>query len=85
MGTDSNHALPFAPNLLARNFTVLAANTVWAGNMICIATGESWLYLAMVLDLFSRRIVGWSMGATIDAELPVRATWHGTTAGPLLA
>jgi transposase InsO family protein len=67
--TDSNHALPIAPNLLARNFTVAAANTVWAGDMTYIPTREGWLYLAVVLDLFSRRIVGWSMGATITAEL----------------
>jgi putative transposase len=67
--TDSNHTLPIAPNLLARNFTVGAANTVWAGDMTYIPTHEGWLYLAVVLDLFSRRIVGWSMGATIDSGL----------------
>ena len=71
--TDSNHALAVAPNLLARNFTVDAANTVWAGDMTYIPTEEGWLYLAVVLDLFSRRIVGWSMSATIDTELACRA------------
>ena len=71
--TDSNHALPIAPNLLARNFTVAAANTVWVGDMTYIPTGEGWLYLAVVLDLFSRRIVGWAMGAAIDAVLACRA------------
>jgi transposase InsO family protein len=71
--TDSNHALPIAPNLLARNFTVARANAVWVGDMTYIPTGEGWLYLAVVLDLFSRRIVGWSMGATIDSELACRA------------
>jgi putative transposase len=71
--TDSNHALPIAPNLLARNFTVAAANTVWAGDMTYIPTAEGWLYLAVVLDLFSRRIVGWSMGPAITAELACRA------------
>jgi putative transposase len=77
--TDSNHALPIAPNLLARNFSVAAPNTVWAGDMTYIPTGEGWLYLAVVLDLFSRRIVGWSMGTTIAAELACRAldmAWH---------
>jgi transposase InsO family protein len=77
--TDSNHALPIAPNLLARNFNVAAANTVWAGDMTYISTGEGWLYLAVVLDLFSRRIVGWSMGEAITAELACRAldmAWH---------
>ncbi len=71
--TDSNHALPIAPNLLARNFTVAAANTVWVGDMTYIPTGEGWLYLAVVLDLFSRRIVGWSMGEAITAELACHA------------
>jgi putative transposase len=77
--TDSNHALPIAPNLLARNFSVAAANTAWVGDMTYIPTREGWLYLAVVLDLFSRRIVGWSMGATIDAALACRAldmAWH---------
>ena len=77
--TDSNHALPIAPNLLARNFTVDAPNTVWVGDMTYICTSEGWLYLAVVLDLFSRRIVGWAMGATIDAALACRAlemAWH---------
>jgi transposase InsO family protein len=71
--TDSNHALPIAPNLLARNFTVARANTVWVGDMTYIPTGEGWLYLAVVLDLFSRRIVGWAMGEAITAELACRA------------
>lgn len=71
--TDSNHALPVAPNLLARQFTVSAPNTVWVGDMTCIPTEEGWLYLAVVLDLFSRRIVGWSMGEAITAELACRA------------
>ena len=86
--TDSNHALPIAPNLLARNFNVPAANTVWAGDMTYIPTGEGWLYLAVVLDLFSRRIVGWSMGATITSGLACRAldmAWHSRrpAAGPI--
>lgn len=80
--TDSNHALPIAPNLLARRFTVARANTVWVGDMTYISTGEGWLYLAVVLDLFSRRIVGWSMGPAITAELACRAldmAWYSRT------
>jgi hypothetical protein len=83
--TDSNHALPIAPNLLARNFTVAAPNTVWAGDMTYIPTREGWLYLAVVLDLFSRRIVGWSMGPAITAELACRAldrAWHSRSPVP---
>ena len=82
--TDSNHALPIAPNLLARNFTVAAANTVWAGDMTYIPTREGWLYLAVVLDLFSRRIVGWAMGAD-DRQRSwpaARSTWPGYSRSP---
>ncbi len=53
--------------------TVATPNTVWAGDMTYIATDEGWLYLAVVLDLFSRKIIGWSMGTTITAELACRA------------
>jgi transposase InsO family protein len=67
---------PIAPNLLARNFTVARANTFWVGDVTYIPTGEGWLYLAVVLDLFSRRIVGWAMGEAITAELASRAR-HG--------
>lgn len=55
---DSNHTLPIAPNLLNRNFTVEKPNTTWTGDVTYIATEEGWLYLAVVIDLFSRRIVG---------------------------
>jgi putative transposase len=82
--TDSNHALPISPNLLARNFTVAAANTVWVGDMTYIPTSQGWLYLAVVLDLFSRRIVGWSMGEAITAELACRAldmAWYSRSPG----
>jgi putative transposase len=58
--TDSNHKLPIAPNLLDRNFTVEKPNRAWTGDVTYIATEEGWLYLAVVIDLFSRRIVGWS-------------------------
>ena|GEM_PF-2955051 len=57
----SKHSLPIAPNLLDRNFRIGRPNRVWIGDVIYIATEEGWLYLAVVLDLFSRRIVGWSM------------------------
>ena len=83
--TDSNHALPIAPNLLARDFTAAAANTVWVGDMTYIPTREGWLYLAVVLDLFSRRIVGWAMGAMINSELACRAldmAWYSRSPAP---
>lgn len=71
--TDSNHKLPIAPNLLDRNFTVTQPNTTWTGDVTYIATEEGWLYLAVVIDLFSRRIVGWSMKTTIDRSLVIDA------------
>ena len=71
--TDSRHGLPIAPNLLNRNFTVAAPNRVWAGDMTYIQTEEGWLFLAVVLDLFSRRIVGWSLREHMRSELAVDA------------
>ena len=71
--TDSRHTLPIAPNLLDRNFTVEKTNTTWTGDVTYIATEEGWLYLAVVIDLFSRRIVGWSMKATVDRTLVIEA------------
>ncbi len=59
--TDSRHGLPIAPNLLDRNFTAAVPNQVWVGDVTYIATDEGWLFLAVVMDLFSRRIVGWSL------------------------
>lgn len=58
-----------SPNLLQRNFEVAHPNKVWAGDIKYIWTAEGWLYLATVLDLFSRKVVGWAMSARADAEL----------------
>jgi putative transposase len=76
--TDSRHSLPIAPNLLHRNFTAAAPNQVWAGDMTYIPTEEGWLFLAVVLDLFSRRIVGWSLREDMRSELvtdALRMAW----------
>lgn len=67
--TDSNHALPVAPNLLARNFTAQHPNEKWVTDITYIQTAEGWLYLAVMIDLYSRKIVGWSMSKNIDAQL----------------
>jgi putative transposase len=67
--TDSNHTLPVAENILDRDFGADAPNRKWAGDITYIATDEGWLYLAAVMDLYSRRIVGWSMSERIDAGL----------------
>lgn len=71
--TDSRHSLPVAENVLDREFDPDAPNRVWCGDMTYIATGEGWLYLAVVEDLFSRRIVGWSMDETMTSRLVVDA------------
>ena len=71
--TDSRHGLPIAPNLLDRNFTVAAPNRVWVGDVTYISTNEGWLFLAVVIDLFSRRIVGWSLREQITSEIVIDA------------
>src|SRR5664279_3298707 len=71
--TDSRHGLPIAPNLLDRNFTVATPNQVWVGDITYIPTDEGWLFLAVVLDLFSRQVVGWSMRADMGRELVIDA------------
>ena len=71
--TDSDHALPVAENLLDRVFTADAPNTRWTADFTYIWTGEGWLYLAVVLDLFSRRIVGWAMASTMEGGLVLAA------------
>jgi putative transposase len=59
--TNSKHCLPVAPNLLQRQFTVPEQDLVWVGDITYIWTAEGWLYLAIVIDLYSRRVVGWSI------------------------
>lgn len=67
--TDSAHPWPLAANVLDRQFTPTALNQVWVSDITYIPTGEGWLYLAVVMDLASRRIVGWAMSARIDRTL----------------
>jgi transposase InsO family protein len=71
--TQSKHAYPIAPNLLARQFTVEAPNRVWASDITFLWSGEGWLYLAVVLDLYSRAVVGWAIDTRMDTQLPLRA------------
>jgi transposase InsO family protein len=67
--TDSQHHLPIAPNLLARDFKAPAPNTRWVGDISYIPTDEGWLFLAVVLDLFARRVVGWNMDDNMRTPL----------------
>lgn len=71
--TDSNHEQYVYPNLLERQFAVDAPNTVWVADITYIWTLEGWLYLASVMDLFSRKIVGWSLEDKMKTELPLDA------------
>ena len=71
--TDSNHDRPVAENVLGRQFEPEAPNQSWSSDITYVATDEGWLYLAAVEDLYSRRIVGWSMSSRIDSRLVVDA------------
>ena len=71
--TDSRHDQPVAPNLLARTFQGEAPDQVWVVDITYIPTREGWVYLAVVLDLFARRVVGWATGITVARALVVRA------------
>jgi transposase InsO family protein len=71
--TDSKHDLPIAPNLLNRNFQPEAPDRVWTGDITYIQTAEGWLYLAVVLDLYSRQVVGWSMQPHMQSSLVLDA------------
>ena len=67
--TDSKHNYPVAPNLLDRQFDVEAPDTVWGVDITYLWTDEGWLYLAVVIDLFSRRVVGWSLSSRMKVDL----------------
>jgi transposase InsO family protein len=74
--TDSAHGEPIAPNLIARQFAPaaqLGLNRVWVSDITYVPTRAGWVYLAVVLDLASRRCVGWAMGASLEADLALRA------------
>jgi putative transposase len=71
--TDSKHALPIAPNLLNRNFVPAAPNQAWSADLTYVWTDEGWLYLAIVLDLFNREVVGWSIKPRMTADIVIDA------------
>jgi transposase InsO family protein len=71
--TNSQHENPVAPNLLQRDFTAPEPNTKWVTDITYLPTAQGWLYLAVVLDLYSRLVVGWSMSAHCDEELAENA------------
>jgi putative transposase len=71
--TDSKHDLPISPNLLDRQFSVAEPDKVWAGDITYIATDEGWLFLAVVIDLFSRQVVGWSLRTDMTRDIVIDA------------
>ena len=78
--TDSNHPDPIAPNILDRNFDVALPNTAWVTDVTYVWTHEGWLYLAAILDLYSRRVVGWAASACNDRALALDALACATSA-----
>ena len=73
--TDSNHKYPVAPNILDREFKVCSQNQVWVSDITYIRTGEGWTYLTVIIDLFHRKVVGWSMGRTLSSEDTIVPAW----------
>ena len=71
--TDSRHDQPVAPNVLGQQFAAAAPNERWVGDVTYLRTPEGWLYLAVILDLFSRRVVGWALSPFNDRWLALRA------------
>jgi len=71
--TDSKHAHPLAPNVVQRDFKAQAPNRKWLVDMTYVSTAEGWLYVALVLDLYARKLVGWAMSQTMAQELTLSA------------
>lgn len=71
--TDSNHNYNIAPNLLKQDFTASGSNQKWAGDISYIWTGEGWVYLAVIIDLYSRRVIGWAVSNRMKRDLAIRA------------
>lgn len=84
--TDSKHAHPVAPNVLARDFAATAPNQKWLADLTYVRTAQGWVYLALILDLYSRKFVGWAMSDSMSQELTLEALqmalgWRDPPAG----
>jgi len=78
--TDSNHERPICPNLIKRDFKPKKINTLWCSDITYVKVGQGWLYLAVVIDLYSRKVVGWSMAETMTRQLVIDSfmmAWQG--------
>ena len=81
--TQAQHRFPVATNTLDRAFTIESPNRVWAGDITDVWTTEGWLYLAVVLDQYSRRVIGWAMGHRLTVDLTEQASpWRWRTGDP---
>jgi transposase InsO family protein len=72
--TDSRHSYPIAPNRIGRSFTASAPSQVWLADLTYVPTGVGWLYLAALIDMHTRKIVGWAMRETLHAGIAVEAS-----------
>jgi len=73
--TDSKHDYPIAPNMLNQDFTVNGKNQVWVSDITYIRTGEGWVYLTVIMDLFHRKVVGWSISRTLGTAETIIPAW----------
>jgi putative transposase len=74
--TDSKHGFRISPNILERNFSPAGPAKTWVSDITYIRTGEGWLYLTMIMDLYDRKIIGWSMSETMHADRTVIPAWR---------
>ena len=74
--TDSNHNYPIAPNILNQNFKVSRANQVWVSDITYVETKQGWMYLTVIIDLFNRKVVGWSMSDNLTTKDTIIAAWN---------
>ncbi len=74
--TNSKHNLPVAENLLNQDFTAASPNAVWVSDITYVSTLEGWLYLAVIIDLYSRQVVGWAMHTRLTADFVIRALYQ---------
>jgi len=77
--THSGHNYPIAPNLLNQDFSVSRPNQVWVSDITYIRTGQGWMYLTVIIDLFHRKVVGWSMGQTLSTGDTIVPAWNMAT------
>ena len=74
--TDSEHNYPVARNILNQNFTVFRKKQVWVSDITYIETKQGWVYLTVIIDLFHRKVVGWSMGETLSTDDTIIPAWN---------